>query len=329
MAAYGASPAPRWFALQIRVVPSLDPSGMPWKIQLLERREEKNELVADEPAPVNRCLELKLVEKRQYFLRLRTGGGDIWFTDSEPFEAGSAMSVRTLEPKAERVRGLVTIGKRPLAKARLTFGREDSLESVSLTSREDGTFEGFLPRFGRWRVAATPDSPHLHREVDVDVIHSDRGAELDVEVRLIPTGVEGELVDVNGERVLKAALYLNGPRGDHRDERVEGGTFRFDRLNEGNNTVEASSGYRDDDDKLHLLRSEIQDVTVEGGTADPAWLRIVLRKEVGLKGRVVSNAGAGMPRADVYVIGGRAGAGVPLRPARSDADGWAESSCPE
>jgi hypothetical protein len=155
----------------------------------------------------------------------------------------------------------------------------------------------------------------------VDVIHSDRGALLDVEVRLIPTGIEGELVDVNGERIVKAGLNLNGPQGDRRDEHADGGTFRLDHLNEGVNYVHASSGYRDDDGTLHHLRSELLDVVVEGGTADPAWLRIVLRTELGLGGRVVSPTGAGQPQADIYVIGGRAGAGVPLIPTRSDADG--------
>jgi hypothetical protein len=314
-------PAPRWVTFQVRVVPPLDPAGKPWKVQLLERRDDKNEVFADEPAPGNRNLELKVVEKRSYLLRLRTGDGDIWFSDSEPFEAGSAMAVRRLEPKAERVRGLVTIGKRPLAKARLTFGTEAGLESISLTSKEDGTFEGFLPRFGRWHVAAASESPHLHRELDVDVIHSDRGAGLDVEIRLIPTGLEGEIVDVNGERILKAILHLDGPQRDHRSERLESATFRFDRLNEGVNYVGASSAYRDDDGKLHRLRSELMDTAVEGGTADPAWLRIVLLKELGFKGRVVSPTGDGVPGTTVYAIEGRAGAGAPLIPRRSDADG--------
>ncbi|HEX7614218.1 MAG TPA: carboxypeptidase-like regulatory domain-containing protein [Thermoanaerobaculia bacterium] len=321
--------APRWVSLQIRVVPSLDPAGNPWKIQLLERRDETNEVFADEPAPGSRNLELKVIEKRSYLLRLRTGDGDIWFTDSEPFEAGSAMAVRRLEPKAESVRGLVTIGKRPLAKARLTFGTEAGLESISLTSKEDGTFEGFLPRLGRWHVAAASESPHLHREVDADVIHSDRGAGLDVEIRLIPTGLEGEIVDVNGERILKAILQLDGPLQDHRSERVESGTFRFDRLNEGDNFVHASSAYKDDEGKSHLLRSEIQDVTVEDGMADPAWLRVVLLKEVRVKGRVVSSAGAGVSGANVCLVGGRAGAGVPISSVRSDADGRFSVPVPE
>jgi hypothetical protein len=323
LAAVAGEPAeaPRWVSLQIRVVPAVDPAGKPWKVQLLERRDEKNEVFADEPAPGNRNLEIKVVEKHFYSLRLRTGDGDIWFTDSKPFEARSTAAVRKLEPKAEKVRGLITIGKRPLAKARLTFGTEDGLESITLTSKGDGTFEGFLPRLGRWRVAAASESPPLHREVDVDVIHSDRGALLDVEVQLIPKGVEGELVDVNGERILKAVLNLDGPEGDHRSERMEGGTFRFEGLNDGLNHIYASSAYRDDDGTLHRLRSELQDVAVEGRTADPAWLRIVLRTELGLKGRVVSPDGAGVPRAVLYAIDGRGGAGVPLIPTRCDADG--------
>jgi hypothetical protein len=313
--------AARWVSLQILVVPPLDPAGNPWKVQLLERREGKDEVFADEPAPVNRNLELKVIEKRSYLLRIRTGDGDIWFTDSEPFEAGSEMPVRLLEPKAAKVRGLVTIGKRPLPKARLTFSTEAGLESISLTSKEDGTFVGFLPRFGRWHVAAASESPHLHREVDVDVIHSDRGAELDVEVRLIPTGIEGEFVDVNGDRILKARLYLSGPQDDRRDEPMDGGTFRVEYLNAGVNHIYASSGYRDDDLKPHVLFSELQDVTVEGRTADPAWLRIVLRRELGLRLRVVSPAGSAVSSARALVIGGRAGAGVPMVAAQSRNDG--------
>ncbi len=231
------------------------------------------------------------------------------------------MPVRPLEPKATKVRGLVTIGKRPLAKAHLTFGSDAGPESVSLTSKEDGTFVGFLPRFGRWHVTSRSESPHLHREVDVDVIHSHRGAELDVEVRLIPTGLEGELVDADGHRIMKAVINLSGPQADHRDERVESGTFRFEHLNEGANFIEASNAYRDDGGKLHLLRSEMKDTEVAGGTSDPAWLQIVLLKEVGIRERIVSPAGEGVPRATAYVIDGRAGQGALLIPKRSDANG--------
>jgi hypothetical protein len=135
-------PAPLWVSLQVAVVPSLDPSGKPWKVQLLERRDEKDDVFADKPVPARGNLELKVVEKHLYSLRLKTADGDIWLTDSEPFEAANSMAVRKLEPKAEKVRGLVTIGKRPLAQARLTFGTEDGRESVSLTSKEDGTFRG-------------------------------------------------------------------------------------------------------------------------------------------------------------------------------------------
>ncbi|MDL2718621.1 MAG: carboxypeptidase-like regulatory domain-containing protein [Acidobacteriota bacterium] len=314
-------PAPHWVSVQVRVVPPVDPAGKSWKVQLLERREGKDEIVSDEPAPENRSLELRVAEKRFYSLRLRTGDGDIWFTDPDPFEAKGEMPVRVIEPKALKVRGLVTLGKRPLAKAQLAFGNEAGPESISLTSKEDGTFVGFLPRFGRWHVTSRSESPHLHREVDVDVIHSDRGAELDVEVRLIPRGVEGELVDVDGHRIMKGMVNQFGPSGDHADERVERGTFRFERLNDGANSFEASAGYRDEDGKLHSLRSETTDVTVEAGTADPAWLQIVLRREVGLKGRVVSPAGSGVPRATVLFIETKGGAHTWFVPKRSGADG--------
>ena len=203
----------------------------------------------------------------------------------------------------------------------LTFGSEAGLESVTFASKEDGTFEGFLPRHGPWHVSAASESLRLHRKVDVDVIHSDRGAQLDVEVRLIPTGLEGELVDVNGERIMKGSLNLHGPQGEHRDERVEDGTFRFEHLNAGVNHLYATSAYRDDDRKLHVFRSDLSDVTVEANTADPAWLRIVLLKDAGLRVRLVSPAGTGVAGADVYVVGGRAGASVPLSPTRSDVDG--------
>ena len=155
----------------------------------------------------------------------------------------------------------------------------------------------------------------------MDVIHSDRGAEFDVEVCLIPTGLEGEFVDVNGERILKARFSLSGPQGDRRDEPIEGGIFRVEHLNAGVSYIHASSGYRDDDLKLHVLRSELEDVTVEGGTADPAWLRIILRREIGFRGRVVSPAGSAVSSARALVIGGRAGAGVPMPAAQSRNDG--------
>lgn len=303
-------------------MPPLDPAGKPWRVQLLEPRDATYDLVAEAPSATGRALVFPLVGGQAYVLRVRTGEGDIWLTDPEPVLAGATSQTRTLEPKSERVRGLVTVGRRPLPGARLTFSAGAGHESVSFTSKEDGRFTGYLPRFGRWRVLAVSESPHVRAEVDTDVFRNKRGAEIDAEVRLIPEGIEGEVVDIEGRQIAsRASLSLN-PRGgyDHRNEPVEGGTFRVQNLASTGYYVEVTSSYLDADGRRLPLRSEPQVVTVEHGTADPAWLRLILRRQSVFRGRVVGPSGVGVVSTRAYDVR-RFSSPVTYPPVRSDGEG--------
>ena len=328
-----SSASPDQARLLVDVVPSLDPAGKPWRVELLEARDGRYQLTSDEPAPARRAVELRPVEGRAYVLRLRSSDGDLWMTDPEPFVAGKGPATRTLEPKAERVRGLVTVGKRPLGKAHLTFSTGPGLESVSISSKEDGTFTGFLPHLGRWHLAATSSSLHIHRELDMSVERNNHGNELDAEVQLIPEGLEGELVDIENERVsFPAHIYLRPLDGSswHRDERVEGGVFRVGRLDDGRYQAQVHGSIRLESGALRLMTSEPQMVIVEHGTADPAWLSVVMRRPVPWNGRVVTATGAGVPNASVQRILSAWGTVAFLGArATSDADGKFQLPVPE
>jgi hypothetical protein len=144
------------------------------------------------------------------------------------------MEPRVLRLGVERIRGIVKAGLASL-KARVTLQGEPGKESVFFASNDQGLFEGFLPRLGRWHALVGSDNPPLRRRVDVEVLRNRRD-EPDVEVQLVPSGVEGEIVDEEGNlkpSILRFHRRFDAYHQEEMNQRAGNGTFRFDRLLDG------------------------------------------------------------------------------------------------
>lgn len=310
-AATPAAPAdpPRVSPLAVRVEPPLDPTGQPWRVQLLGPGDGAAALVAEEPAPAARAVTFQALPGKPYRLRLVTSRGDVWQTDPEAFVVGDGLE-RLLEPARVAVRGSVSVGPRPLPEARLVLSAGGRDESVSLRADAKGMVQGLLPRLGRWHALVTTDRPRLRREVDVEVARNPHGNELDFEITVIARGLEGEFVDLLGERIEEEVYLQPGrPRTSHYSEDpIVGGLFRIEWLENGSHFVRASRSGYDPDGKRVRLSSEPVAVSVFAGTSDPAWVTLTLRRGVSMKGRVVTSEGAGIPRAAVGLVD-RYGAG--------------------
>jgi hypothetical protein len=280
-------PLAGWAAIEVRVDPPLDPSGASWRLQLLDWRDGHPEFFSERVVGVDgRANGLTAPDCRLYALRVLTAAGDAWFSDAEPFELVPPMEPRVLRLGVERIRGIVKAGLGSL-RARVTLTDETAGASVFFASNDQGLFEGSLPRLGRWHALVGSDDPPLRRKVEVEVLRNRRD-EPDVEVQLVPSGVEGEVVDEDGilrKSFLRFHRRFDEYRQEEMNQGADDGTFRFDRLLDGDWDVSADA---------YQLQSGLRAFRVDHGLADPGWLRIVLRKFTGFKGRVVSQAGTGI-----------------------------------
>ena len=302
--------------IRVTVSPVLDPRGNSWRLQLLEEGSDGRSSVTFEgPVRTDGAWSADALRKgRRYRLRLKTDENEGWLADEKPFEALETPMTRVLTPEFHRFRGVVLLGKKPLA-AHVTFEAVGGLVSIPFLAKEDGSFEGMLPRDGWWTVDVSTNHPHLRKKLDVRVDPPARdGSPPEVEVRLTSRSLEGEIVDENGS-LLPTRAYLNFNRTtggeDFFQERVEGGTFLFERFVPGAYYVSAGVRGGDSEDVFFTV--------AEGGTVDPGFVSLVIHPRNALRGRVVSPSGAGIAGAGVNVVnpvgGGR------TTPVRADADG--------
>lgn len=309
--------------LRVNLSPPRDPSGKPWTVVLIAHRNDREiEDMVEGAADLSGVwLREGLRSGVSYRLQVRTAEGARWWSEEEPWVLGPEGGLRNVEPGFEEVRGRVVLGKTPLA-AKLVFGGEFKSVSVPLRSGEHGTFEGVLPRLGKWTVAVDSAHPTVKRKLDVDVARDgERGW---VEIRLTNRNLQGRVVDEDGRLVPRALVTLQAKNSLDRNSRwIDGGAFEWEGLEPGRYLVTAATAGR-------------QGGPVEAEAGEGAVpVDIVLRRERTLKGRVVTGQGVGVvgalvrrlasadfPREGLYVKARTDEEGrfqLPLRPGAVDA----------
>ena len=280
-----------WGYVVVKVLLPPEPAGV-WKVQLLDPEAEPD-VVAEAPVgPQGEGARFKVREKMRYQIRVRAEDGSVWFTSSESLVGTKGEQALVIRLASQRVRGIVRLGSAPLPSATLTFGKEKGPELVVITADKLGTFEGLLPRAGNWQVTGSIEVPRLRRTVSVDVPEV-RDGPSNCEVRLIPTGVDGEVVDSKGLPIADGVIAVE--RLDARDqirEKIESGHFRVDNLSDGSYYVRARVA--------PFVESGGVLVVVEEGAADPAWLSLSVKPQIAIKGRLLSQDGSPVTGANVF-----------------------------
>lgn len=220
----------------------------------------------------------------------------------EEIEVESGGGAHFLELGLLWVEGLVTLGEEPL-EAELVFGGRDAPVQVAMESDEEGTFGGFLPREGDWRVLVQAVNETISTTVSVEVEPGeDEIAEVTIE--LPDTRVHGRVVDRSRRGVEGAMVKVVEAAAGTIDWRRTGakGSFELRGVSEGVLVIDASLA----DD----LSSAPQVLAVTEGRSLPE-IELVLEERTPLRGSVVSSSGP-VAGASVVAIAKMAGIEPPF-----------------
>lgn len=186
-------------------------------------------------------------------------------------------------------RGTVTLGRTPLAGARLLFGGEQGAEQETLITDGEGKFSGVLPEPGenddsRWIVTIESDQPRVKRTVHAEPA-DEEGEELEFEIVLPGTTVTGRAVNEDGSGEPYAIVTLRSADAavfEQADTQADG-TFVLFGFEPGTYRVRAESFKR---------TSGIVNVEATEGVTAP--VQLVLRDEVIVRGKIQSRHTSGV-----------------------------------
>ncbi|HSK80803.1 MAG TPA: carboxypeptidase-like regulatory domain-containing protein [Thermoanaerobaculia bacterium] len=270
----------RPLSLEVVLDPSVDPYGQPWKLQLYPERAPDASVEGSWKGTASQ-------EGRWTQTGLAPGDyrlfivGDLesrWAHQEIRLERGGPPVF--VEIPVVWVEGKVTLGDEPLA-ATLWFGGRSGERRIRFDADEKGRFEGALPEEGTWPLALASEEQDLElnlKPVEVKRLPGKRAAKVDV--RVPDTTLAGEVVDDQGRKVPGAYVDVIRERG-HSVTTDEDGEFEFRGIEPGPAGVEAQDQGR---------TSGMVEVTVSEDRNAPR-LRLVLRKETQVQGRVFSSAG--------------------------------------
>ncbi len=274
----------------LRVRPSQDPHGKPWKVGLAQdspRSRRKGETDAEGVwlAPA--------LPEGDYRLSIQSHRGDRWHREELILAPWTPLE-REVELTIVPIHGIVTLGGKPL-EAHLWFGRRHGFERVHRHSDEEGHFRGFLPREGEWplevQLPGERQSVWQTEVVPVDLDPETGVAELRIE--LPATELSGWVLDASGQRLANAMVTVQYPTGTGSASQRTGrdGEFHFVGLPEGEIYLTAEQGDRASPRSSVALR--------EATPARDVVLSLASHREI--SGRIVSAFGP-VPRALLIVV---------------------------
>jgi hypothetical protein len=213
------------------------------------------------------------------YLLIIEGQGQRYFHQAISLEEGSG-PIEVHVP-LRHLRGRLTLNHSPLV-ATLFFGGQNGATKIQLVSRQDGTFEGYLPKAGRWLVDVLGEAS-FNRSLYADVAAGDAD-EMTVAIDLADTRIRGIVVDQDGNA--RSATVTAIPLGadnilPHATEAGEDGTFEFRGLPNGLVSLSAEAGKGL---SSPVVMSEIHD------SGDAAGIRLVVGRSRNLIVRLVSSA---------------------------------------
>ena len=287
---------------QVALDPPLDPYGQPWKLRLAASapRTETFEGTASSEGNWARGG----LFPGSYHLKVLSDPGMQWV--SEDVEVRAGRDPLKIEIPVVEIEGKVTRGKEPLA-ATLWFGGVSGTRRLRFDSDEKGRFRGHLPQEGAWPVQLAIEEGDVRVSLDPVEVHRLSGQRsAKVEIAVPDTTLTGEVVDESGRPAPAVEVWVNNTgkvrRGeDNRFHSDSEGKFRIRGLAAGPTALRAEEGER---------TSEWAEVSLEEGQKSP-WMRLVLRSNLEIRGRIVSPSGAvpgarvlGMP--EIGVVGASA-----------------------
>ena len=137
--------------LDIVVTPTVDPDGRPWQLTVDATAPRWRRIADKAPASADGRWARRGLTAGSYRVAVKSADGTPWL--QRFFELGADSGPLSLRLGFVAVAGRVLLGTQPL-RARLVFFNEAGGEPVTLTSDDDGRFQGLLP--GRARRPGDP-----------------------------------------------------------------------------------------------------------------------------------------------------------------------------
>ncbi len=303
-------------SLEVTVDPPMDPSETPWLVSLLAGDPpHPSFIVREESIATTGHWRKDGLSPGSYRLIVSTARAK-WFTTR--FDLKTGLESLHARIPVLRIRGRARSGDAPIHGS-LVFRNDDGAR-VALETDENGAFRGSLPQLATetrsWSVSVTSRTPLMRRSVEGVEVSSHDGTEAWVEVTLPDTRLEGRLVGLDGQpygrKAIVSAQLTEGSisiaQGLVRPE--DAGRFRLEGLTPGAYWVSAE-GDRAESDRVSVVLPE---------DSDPSPVRLVMREQNTLDGRVISPGGTGVPGAEVLAFPANL-PGSLVSPQRTDADG--------
>ncbi|MCP4549739.1 MAG: carboxypeptidase regulatory-like domain-containing protein [bacterium] len=309
--------------VEVYVEPPVPPMGEHWLIEMtqLDRGSRPMALFDRTAVSAGGLWSRKDVPPGSYTLRLGPSPTERWYL--REIEVDSNMPPLFIDLPVVEVRGSVLWGMEPLT-AEIWFGGQNGAISVVFDSDDEGRFAGFLPHPGMWEVEINGvDWPVNRRFRQIEVKKRPGKTHAGVEIRIPDTRIEGIVVDQEGtpaERAIVTVQSLDEIEPTIRKRIDEEGRFEVYGLPPGLATAVAegpSSG--------SMLYSETVAVDLEGG-GEPRKVRLVLRPEMAIHGRVVAG-NRGIPGVRIMAQPCHEH-GLPVFPETTDAEGNFEIHLP-
>jgi hypothetical protein len=232
--------------LDIAITPKADPEGRPWQLTVdataprLRRIAEKATTLAD-----GRWVRRGLTAG-SYRVAVSSSGGTLWLQRFFKLDEGSGPLSLRLPFVA--VAGRVLLSAQPV-RAQLAFFNEAGGEPATLTSDNDGYFQGLLPvapdvQETRWTVEAHATHPAINRRLEgVSVQPVASGASAWLELALPAFAVHGTVVSDEGEPQSGAEVTFEETRSGARTGTAtdDAGGFELPDLPAGSYTAVAES----------------------------------------------------------------------------------------
>jgi hypothetical protein len=190
------------------ITPQTDPSGSPWYVTMRRRLSDPRFLhdVAAGPAFLDGRWEAAGLEPGLYSLSVSDHYGRIFRT--EDISISEDRRIFEIELGSVAVEGKLTLAGKPIAAEVVFIDRLEGAE-VGMTTGEDGTFRGLLPRAGKWEVniQVSKNRQTIRVGSPVDVSSGGEGRPARVDLELPGARIEGKVTDVQG-RPLRAGVMV-------------------------------------------------------------------------------------------------------------------------
>lgn len=285
--------------LDLFIDPPLAPGDRPWRVRYAAAQRipgaygEMHEKAVSETG----WTRLEGLHVGKYLLLITGPGGDPWHGEELTVERNP--SPHHVELDIVKVRGRVRLGKKPLPSV-LWFGGRFGAPKIKLIAGSNGTFEGLLPREGRWQLDVIASKPKTHRRLnDVEVRREQNQPTAFVEIALPATRVAGVVVDENGKPAEQAFVRIVSLETQPREAMASvpvdpdaEGRFEAEGFSPGSLMLFADAG------EFHQSERVIVEVPEDGASPE---VRLVLRPMRRIEGRVVAPGGQPVPGAAVDV----------------------------